>query len=106
MAITPQQAKQKKPTVIPDEIIKVFDELIVQNYVKGKSTVYLRDALKAAANRMKVGEQEILNNRWMDVEEAYSAAGWKVTYESPRYADENFNPYFTFTSSNDKEIKK
>ena len=40
--------------------------------------------------------KEIYDKNWLDVEDVYESAGWKVEYDKPGY-NENYEPTFTFS---------
>jgi hypothetical protein len=45
---------------------------------------------------MGVSRQEVFDNQWLDIEDIYREAGWKVSYDKPAY-NETYKAYFTFS---------
>ena len=42
-----------------------------------------------------LNRNEIFNKGWLNIEEVYRSAGWKVNYDKPAY-NESYDAYFTF----------
>jgi hypothetical protein len=40
-------------------------------------------------------QQVIFDNHWLDIEDHYRKAGWKVTYDKPSYY-EDYDAFFKF----------
>lgn len=38
---------------------------------------------------------QLIKEKWLDIEDHYRKAGWKVTYDKPAYC-ENYDAYFKF----------
>ncbi len=97
--ITPAEARQKQVEQIPDFVFEAFNELIAQKIGDHKSvTILLKDAIglimkKAPPNTT---ENMLLASNWLDVEQAYSDAGWRVGFDSPGYGD-SYPSQFKFT---------
>ncbi len=89
--ITPDEVAKKKGKHIPKEVFDAFDALIVENYVNGKAVVTQHEVVTIL--NKKLGN---LKTEWLNVEEAYEAAGWRVEYDKPGYC-ETYKAAFTFT---------
>ena len=102
--ITPDQVQSEKDLTIPDEIIKVFNHLIVKNWDGRCSIVYQDELLEVVeeafdANGKGITRQMmqmIFDNRWLDVEPLFKEAGWNVEYDKPAYC-ESYPATFKFT---------
>ena len=92
--ITPQEVIEHKQKQIPDEVIQVFNELIVLNFNGYSATVIQKDVVSLLEKR-GFGREEIFNYRLLDVEGIYSEAGWEVKYDKPAYC-ESYDAYFEF----------
>jgi len=44
---------------------------------------------------------EIINNGWLNIEEAYRAADWEVEYDKPAY-NETYRAHFIFKKASNK----
>jgi hypothetical protein len=92
--VTPDDVVALKSKIIPNVIIETFNEAIAKNFNGEHSTVFQHEIVA-----MLVGKdftiEEIFKNRWLDVEDIYRDAGWKVYYDKPAY-DESYEPSFTF----------
>lgn len=94
--ITPDEVADKKLNVFPDAVFETFNTLISQKAVGKRS---IRIETKEAVDLMvKKGlkEDDIFENGWLNIEDVYRQAGWKVEYDKPAY-NENYEPHFTFT---------
>ena len=92
--ITPDELS--KP-VIPDEVIDEFNKAVRANYRNGKAVVKSKDIVPLIAKRMKRTEEFVYDSGWLDIENVFMDAGWKVKYDQPAYCEELFDPYFEFT---------
>jgi hypothetical protein len=96
-AITPDEATEQAAAApnIPDPVFEVFNELIVKNLRDGEAHVLQDDAVTAISGALTVERQDVLDNHWLDVEDAYRAQGWVVDYDKPGY-NETYSAFFTF----------
>lgn len=95
--ITPAEIINKDRT-IPDQVIESFNELIVENIRCSVARVYQEEVLEKICDKMPaVDRREVINNKWLDIEDLYRSAGWKVDYDKPGY-NENYQAYYTFTA--------
>jgi hypothetical protein len=71
---------------IPDEVIKIFNELIKVNWDGNKAVVSCNEALSKAAARMGMSKLEITKKRLLDVGPIYREQGFDVQYtEDPKH---------------------
>lgn len=111
-AITPQEISKLKGEIFPPAVLEAFNEQIAKNYInKNQSvTVYQDDVIDAIIvkqigppsafddtyeSRAKAARNEIFNEKWLNVEEVYRAAGWEVVYNKPAY-NETGKAFFRF----------
>lgn len=100
--ITPQQALENIEKAFPDFVIEAVNNCINQNYFGKPSFTIKQDEIMKEILRLApkgTTRQEVFDKHWMDFEEVYRKAGWKVTYDSPSW-DENYDEFYKF------EIKK
>ncbi len=101
--ISPKDIADAKKNIIPDYVIKTFNDLIAKNYNGNSATVtqdevvnallqYCADQSGEVLNKYR---DDIFNEHWLDVEEIYSKAGWKVKYDKPAFC-ENYGAYWVF----------
>lgn len=97
--IKPSDVTLKKfSSVFPEEIFTAFNEMIAQAW-DGRSSTFREDAvLQLVALTLGVSRQRAIDLGALDVEPAYRAAGWRVTYDRPGY-NETYPATFTFTPS-------
>jgi len=94
--IRPEEVGAAKAKAVPDAVIDVFNQLIVKHF-SGRSAVIRQDeALAAIMVVMNCDRHSVFTNKWLDVEEAFRAAGWKVKYDKPGYC-ESYEATFTFS---------
>lgn len=95
--ITPDEVRKSRKDYIPEVIFKEINKLlIVENFDGVESKVYQEDII----NRVCTGEtgltsSKIFEKHYLDIEDIYKDAGWKVTYDKPGYC-ETYKAYFIF----------
>jgi hypothetical protein len=97
--ISPDEAAKIQQSLIPDEIIESFNELIAENYksTSKESVVLQKDVLSRIHKKMpNISGGVIFKNNWLNIENLYSNEGWIVQYDRPAYC-ESYEPYFKFT---------
>ncbi len=94
--ITPDEVASHKALVIPEAVMKVWNDLIAKNWTGRKSQVMQDEAVKAIMSATDVKRNEVFDNRWLDIEPIYRQAGWHVEYDKPAY-NESYEASFTFT---------
>lgn len=98
--LTPQEVSGIISTrEFPDFIIQAFNECIVTSKTRHSGVVYQEDVLvlAVALSKGQYTRQQIFDNHWLDVEDHYRAAGWKVEYYKPSYFEEE-RAHYTFTT--------
>ena len=93
--ISPDDAAALKTSLIPDEVITAFNELIASNLVNGTATVSQNAAITAITKRTGKKRDTIFAKGWLDIEDVYRAQGWTVEYDKPGY-NEDYPASFTF----------
>ena len=94
--IKPTEVVKAKQTVFPDEVIEAFNELIVKDFRNGSAIVKQDEVTALICSKMNIHSQEVCDNHWLDVEDVFRKAGWRVEYDSPAY-NESYPATFTFT---------
>jgi len=94
--ITPDQVGEAQAAYLPPAVFDVFNSLIASRMDGGTATVYQEDAVTAICTALSIDRGEAFNKHYLDVEEAYRDAGWKVTYDKPGY-NESYRAFFEFT---------
>jgi len=104
--IRPDQVVEKKTAQIPEFVFDAFNECIAKNRT-GSSAQFTQDeVVSEILTRMPLHRdwgtrQEIYNNHWLDVEEAYRAVGWTVdrtvVYDKPGFCETD-SANFTFSN--------
>ncbi len=91
-------ASVKAAKVIPELVFEAFNLCIARNWKGSSATVLQSDVVKEIVSRLPEGrtKQEIFDNNWLDVEDAYREAGWKVVYDKPGF-NESYEANFIFS---------
>ena len=92
--LSPKEVVEKKISSIPDAVFEVFNELIAKDFNGAYAIVKQKEVVKILVDK-GLKEKEIYDNHWLDVEEIYRKAGWKVEYDKPAY-NESYGAYFEF----------
>ena len=98
--LSPKEVVEKKINSIPDAVFEVFNELIAKDFNGAYAIVKQKEVVKRLVEK-GLKEKEIYENHWLDVEDVYWKAGWKVEYDKPAY-NESYDAYFEFRSRGKK----
>ena len=105
--ISPNEAKsQASSEIIPDEVFKATNELIVEKYLNGSAVVEKADIIKRAQVYMRQTarpEEKDANlnlYNWDNFIKAYEAEGWTVKHQkaiaAQYYCDADIKESYTF----------
>jgi hypothetical protein len=94
--ISPNEIQDKKNKEIPEEIVEIFNNLIIKNWNGQSARVIQCTAVSMAAEKLGISRQTIYDNHWMDVEPLFREAGWEVKYDKPGYC-EDYDACFIFS---------
>lgn len=86
--IKPDEVSVPKPE-IPDFVITAFNNLIKSKW-NGKEAVILQSEVVKEITKLMPKEykrSDIFDNRWLDVEDLFLAAGWDVIFHKYPYYD-------------------
>jgi hypothetical protein len=96
--ITPAEVSSEKLASLPDEVIEAFNELIFKNWDGFEANIRQREVVALIIQKMHLtekDEQKVFDNHWLDVEEVFQKAGWRVEFDKPGY-NETYQASFTF----------
>lgn len=95
--IRPEDIPEAKIKYIPEEVFTVFNEEIAKGFNDNSATVKQNKVLEVlTSEQFGFDRAQVFANGWLNVEDAYRAAGWKVHYDKPGY-NESYDAYFVFT---------
>lgn len=81
---------------IPEFVIEAVNKLIAKNFRGNSFTIKQKDIVKEICdNNTDVTSQQIYDNKWMNFEDIYREAGWKVSYDKPGF-NESYDATFEF----------
>jgi len=80
----------------PEEVWTAFNKLIARRW-NGSMAIFRQDeVVKAIVDESNTLTSDVIFERgYLNVEEAYEAQGWRVTYDKPGF-NETYHPTFTF----------
>jgi hypothetical protein len=83
---------------IPDFVFEAVNALLSQHRGQpGSIILELREVEEAVRKKAPAGTK--IESAWLNFEQDYIRSGWSVDYRRPfQYADECFEPYYTFRS--------
>ncbi|MCV9964272.1 hypothetical protein OIU34_20510 [Pararhizobium sp. BT-229] len=93
--IRPEDVAEAKIGHIPGAVIEAFNKLIALNFSRGSATVRQNDVIVEITGTTEFSRAEIFDKGYLNVEEIFRRAGWKVSYTKPDYT-ESFPAYFEF----------
>jgi hypothetical protein len=99
--IKPSDIVKAKQAVIPEEVYEAFNDQIAEKWSRNEAKVLQDDVVDAILAKFKAAGKPILRNAifdrgWLDVEEVYRKAGWRVVFDKPGY-NESYAAYFVFS---------
>lgn len=94
--VRPEEVVDLQKKLIPPEVIETFNRFIGSTVLNGRAVVKQREVVDALAEK-GLDRSAIYDNGWLNVEDIYRDAGWKVVYDKPGY-NESYPPTFTFTA--------
>jgi hypothetical protein len=92
--ISPAEIPAAKQAIIPGFVFDAFNECIAANWSGGSARVLQKDVV--AKIKASPDYTEPFKYEWLNVEEAYRASGFHVTYDKPAYC-ETYDPLFEFS---------
>ena len=93
--IKPGEVLSRKVAAIPEEVFEVFNALIAEKWDGYQAIVIQEDIGKRIAVALKIPITEVFARHFLDVEDLYRRAGWKVEYDKPGY-NETYEAKFIF----------
>ena|ERR1035437_2556462 len=101
--ISPKEIDNQKDLDIPDEVIAAFNELIIKKLNGDTAVITQGEALSLCLSKLKAANkkmtsEELFDYHYLDVEQNFRKAGWKVEYDKPGY-NERYEGFYTFSKS-------
>ena len=94
--IKPDEIVELKKVVIPTEVIETVNILLAQKFCNGYATILQEDIVDALIVRTGWTSDFIFDNNYLDFEDIYREAGWKVVYDKPGF-NEDYDKKFHFS---------
>ena len=93
------QSKQFRRDRIPPEVVQVVNDMLIEEYgTGGVVTLLQKDIIARVREVTGLTNDTIYARKFMDFEDVFRAAGWKVTYDRPSY-NETYEPSFRFSKN-------
>lgn len=92
--ITPSEVGAAKAATFPAAVFDAFNAEIAAECVNGRALVK-QAAVVARMKAAGLSSEDIDKKGWLNVEDAYRAAGWTVTYDKQGF-NETGEAYFEF----------
>ena len=95
--INPNEVYKIKFSLFPDYVVKAINELIVQCWDGKKARIKQAEIVTKIISLSlgNITEKEIIEKKFLDVEELFQEYGWNVKYYKPGY-NETEPAYFVF----------
>jgi hypothetical protein len=106
--ISPDEVAEAKREAIPDYVFAAVNDLIARHYTEGSCKIMqnelIEEIIKSSTSLIGQGltpltRAELFKRGYLNFEEAYRDAGWKVVYDKPAY-NESYDPFFKFIKKN------
>lgn len=92
--IRPEDVTALQLEQFPPEVVQTFNTLIAENIAGGEAIVSQNDVIENLVLR-GLHRAQIYQKGWLNVEDMYRDAGWKVEYDRPGH-DESYQAFFRF----------
>lgn len=96
--IRPQDVSEAPAPSFPPEVFDAFNSLIREKYRNGEARFTFREAAARVASLLEITVSSVYREKYLDVEEAYRKAGWKVVMDKPGY-NESYEGFWVFSRS-------
>lgn len=94
--ITPAEVAKQRTTDIPSGVVDEWNKAITEAF-DGQSAVIKQNAIvDALVRRMECDRNEVFRQHWLDIEEVFRVAGWRIAYDKPGF-NESYEATFAFT---------
>lgn len=96
--ITPTEAREKFLAGLPDFVIEAVNALLIKRGLDKETVIKQEEVVKEILMRgpAELKRADIFDNKYLDFEPAFRAAGWKVAFDKPAYC-ESYEAFWTFT---------
>lgn len=82
--------------MIPREVFAAVNKLLVERLSGDRASILQRDIVAEIEKlNPEFTEGKLVDNHWLDFEDAYRDAGWNVVYDKPGY-NESYPASFEF----------
>lgn len=95
LPINPDEIIKEKAKAIPDQVIRVFNELIARNWNNEKAIVFADEAVEFIKFLTGASKDTIIQNHWLDIEPIYNENGYEVVFYESKGLD-SFPSYYEF----------
>jgi|GEM_PF-1305742 len=102
--ISPDEVVEQQREQFPREVFEEVNRLLGETAVNGYAVIQQDDIENALVAR-GLNRSEIYRRGWMNIEESYREAGWKVEYDKPAY-NESYPATFTFRKAKERERQR
>ena len=97
----PDELGQYQAKYIPEGVFEVFNKAIATGWSGYSATLKQEEIMTAIIEKMGMSADDrslIFDRGWLNIEEAYRNAGWKVVYDKPGY-NESYGANWVFTKT-------
>lgn len=94
--ITPAEVGAAKVAALPPEVFKIFNDFIAKKWDGHSARFKMKHVARALEDHFFVNFEVIKERGYLDIEEAYRMAGWKVYYDNPGYC-ESYDATYEFS---------
>lgn len=97
--ITPEEAVRRRADPLDPRVIDTWNKMITEKIRPDRRAVISQpEIIDALIEAIGFGctRADVIEGRWLDIEDLYRAAGWDVVYQKAHYVD-NYESTFTFS---------
>lgn len=94
--ITPDQIGHAQRVALPPVVVDTWNTLIAQHWSGGSAKIMQNEAVTDLMAATGLSRTDVFDKHYLDIEQMYRDAGWKVEYDKPGY-NESYEASFTFS---------
>lgn len=94
--ISPSDVAAHKLSTFPDVVIDTWNKAIAVSWNGYSAKIVQTEITDKLASVLNTTRSNVFSSGYLEIEDIYRKAGWKVSYDKPSYC-EDYDAYFTFS---------
>ena len=94
--IDPNEIQGEKNKTIPDKVIAIWNEMLIEKWKGYSVTIKQDDAVERIAKTPDIPRNDVFKLDYLEIEDIFRKAGWEVYYDKPGFNESGY-AIFRFT---------